>query len=178
MIGKETTLHTATVFVAVCVLLTPGCGNGQEVMELRHFALDSRQGLITTSYVTTDSTVKVEGAGSLRIEAASPTRVLLFETGDIDVEDARLIYRARLRTDDLDGQAYLEMWCAFDQMGEFFSRALQAPLSGTNDWATQETSFFLEAGQNPGNVKLNLVVDGVGTVWVDDVRLLRGPLSP
>ena len=178
MIGNGTTLHTATALVAVFVLLTPGSGNGQEVVELRHFDLDSRTGLITTSGVTTDSSVTVEGAGSLRIEAASPTRVLLFETGDIDVEDARLIYRARLRTDDLDGQAYLEMWCVFDEMGEFFSRALQTPLSGTNDWATQETPFFLEEGQNPTNVKLNLVVDGAGTVWIDDVRLLLGPLRP
>lgn len=171
-------LNPVISFLTASMLLIPGCGNSQEVVELRRFDLDSRQGLITTSGVTTDSTVTAEGAGSLRIDAASPTRVLLFETGDIDVEDARLIYRARLRTSDLDGQAYLEMWCVFDELGEFFSRALQAPLSGTNDWATQETPFLLEPGQNPNNVKLNLVVDGSGTVWIDDVRLVRGPLRP
>ena len=28
-----------------------------------------------------------------------------------------------------------------------------------------------EASQNPDNVKLNLVVEGSGTVWIDDIRL-------
>jgi hypothetical protein len=38
------------------------------------------------------------------------------------------------------------------------------------------TPFFLKKGENPENVKLNLVVDGVGTVWIDDIQLIRGPL--
>jgi hypothetical protein len=173
------TPRESTVFLlAACLFLTPGCGEDHEVVELRRFDLDSQEGIITTSGVATDSTVMVEGEGSLRIDAASPTRVLLFETGDIDVEDARVIYRARLRTEDLDGQAYLEMWCVFEDLGEYFSRALQGPLSGTNEWTTQETPFFLESGQNPVNVKLNLVIDGTGTVWIDDVQLLRGPRHP
>ena len=28
---------------------------------------------------------------------------------------------------------------------------------------------------NPSDVKLNLVIEGKGTVWIDDVRLLAGP---
>lgn len=156
-------------------MLLPACTQAEEAVEIRRYTLDTREGLITSSGVATDSTVVAEGTASLRVDASAPTRVPLFETGDIDVEDARLIYRARLRSEDLEGQAYLEMWCAFDALGEYFSRALQAPLSGTNEWTTQETPFFLEKGQNPVNVKLNLVVDGAGTVWVDDVRLLRGP---
>ena len=60
--------------------------------------------------------------------------------------------------------------------GEFFSRALNSPLSGTTDWVTQETPFFLKAGQDPSQVKLNLVVDGKGSVWIDNVVLARaGP---
>ena len=49
-------------------------------------------------------------------------------------------------------------------------------LSGTVEWATQETPFFLQRGQNPDNVKLNLVIEGTGTAWIDDVRLVRAPL--
>jgi hypothetical protein len=39
---------------------------------------------------------------------------------------------------------------------------------------TQETPFFLKKGENPNNVKLNLVIDGKGMVWIDDIRLFRG----
>jgi hypothetical protein len=59
---------------------------------------------------------------------------------------------------------------------EAFSRDLQSPLSGSNEWSTEETLFFLQAGQRPDNVKLKLVVDGQGTVWIDDIRLTSGPL--
>ena len=57
--------------------------------------------------------------------------------------------------------------------GRFPSR-LDTALTGTNEWTTREFPFILEAGQNPDNVKLNLVVDGTGTVWIDDVRLMAG----
>jgi len=78
-----------------------------------------------------------------------------------------------LRTEDLEGSAYLEMWCGFPGQGEFFSRALDTAVSGDTDWVSQETTFILQEGQNPENVRLNLIVDGAGTVWIDDLRLFR-----
>lgn len=44
-------------------------------------------------------------------------------------------------------------------------------------WTTVETPFFLQKGQNPDNIKLNLVVNGKGTVWIDDIKLIKGPLQ-
>ena len=106
-----------------------------------------------------------------------PTVIRLFETGDIDIEDARLIYQAKVRTEGVQGQVFLEMWCHFPGKGEFFSRGLQSPVSGTTEWTSVETPFFLQKGENPDNVKLNLVIDGTGTVWIDDIRLIKGPLK-
>jgi hypothetical protein len=148
-----------------------------QVVELKGFPLDSLEGIITQSGVELDRQVSSDGKGALKITAAEPTTVRLFEVGDIDVEDARLIYQARVRTEDVQGQAYLEMWCHFPGKGEFFSRGLQTPLTGTTDWTTEETPFFLKRGENPDNLKLNLVVSGKGTVWIDDIKLLKGPLQ-
>jgi hypothetical protein len=64
----------------------------------------------------------------------------------------------------------------FPGRGEYFPRALQSPLAGTNDWVTRETPFLLQQGQRPTRVKLNLVVDGEGTVWLDEVVLAKAPL--
>ncbi|MCZ6549959.1 MAG: hypothetical protein V3R69_01565 [candidate division NC10 bacterium] len=100
----------------------------------------------------------------------------LFEVGDLTVENARLIYQAKVRTAGVDGQVYLEMWCHFPGKGEFFSRGLETPLTGTTEWTTEETSFFLKKGQKPDYIKLNLVINGTGTAWIDDIRLLKGPL--
>lgn len=153
-----------------------GCSKTQApVEELRRYPLDSLDQVITRSGVEIDKEDSFDGSGSLRVTVDEPTVVRLYETGDIDAENGRLIYQARLRTKDLEGQAYLEMWCHFPGNGEFFSRNLQTPLSGTNYWTVEETIFFLKRGENPDNVKLNLVIDGKGTVWVDDIRLLKGP---
>lgn len=149
---------------------------GVEVTELRRFALDNTEGLITQSGVRIDEQISSDGNGSLRIEAMEPTTIRLFETGDIDIENARLIYQAKVRTENVEGRVYLEMWCHFPGKGEFFSKGLMNPLSGTNDWTAAETPFLLKKGENPDNVKLNLAIDGKGTVWIDDIRLLKGPL--
>ncbi len=148
-----------------------------EGFELKRYPLDNMEGVLTQSGVTIDKEISSDGNGSLRIEAAEPTTVRLFETGDIDIENARLIYQARVRTKNVEGQVYLEMWCHIAGLGEFFSKGLATPLTGTTDWTTEETPFFLKAGENPDNVKLNLVIKGKGTVWIDDIRLLKGPLK-
>ena len=138
--------------------------------------MNSLDGLITRSNVAVDTQITSDGDGSLQVSASAPLTVRLYETGDLDVDNARLVYQAKLRTEDMEGRVYLEMLCHFPEKGEFFSRALNAPISGTVEWTQQETPFFLKKGENPDNVRLNLVIDGRGTVWIDDVRLVRAPL--
>jgi hypothetical protein len=170
-----------TLVFCVCIVFiftAIGCTKpSTEVVELKKLPVDSMEGIITQSGVEIDRAVSSDGNGSLKITATEPTVVRLFETGDIDVENARLIYQAKVRTEGIDGKVYLEMWCNFPGKGEFFSRGLQTPLTGTTNWTTEETPFFLQKGENPDNVKLNLVIDGKGTAWIDDIRLMKGPLQ-
>lgn len=154
-----------------------GCSRpSKEVVVLKHFAVDSMDGVITRSGVRIDKQVSSDGNGALRVSAKAPVTVRLFEVKGMDVENTRLIYQAKVRTKNVAGQVYLEMWCHFPGKGEFFSRGLQSALTGTVDWTTQETPFFLKKGEKPDYVKLNLVVNGKGTAWIDDIRLLNGPL--
>ena len=160
--------------MTVCLL---GCSQpATQVTELRHFPLNNTNGIITRSNVAFDKHTSSDGNGSLRINATGPTVVRLFEVGDLTVENARLIYQAKVQTAGVDGQVYLEMWCHFPGKGEFFSRGLETPLTGTTEWTTEETPFFLKKGQKPDYIKLNLVINGTGTAWIDDIRLLKGPL--
>ena len=144
--------------------------------ELKRFPLDNTEGIITQSGIQIDNQISSDGNGSLRIEATEPTTIRLFETGDIDIENARLIYQARLRTENIEGgRVYLEMRCHIVGQGEF--PGVVRPLTESTDWTTTETWFLLEYGKNPDNVKLNLIIDGnKGIVWIDDIRLLKGPL--
>jgi hypothetical protein len=100
----------------------------------------------------------------------------LFEIAKPGVEDCMVIYRVKLKTEGLSSPAYLEMWCRFPGKGEFFSRDLEHPLTGSNDWASFETPFFLKKGEQPDLIKLNVVVKGSGKIWVKDVELIKAPL--
>jgi len=165
----------------VCVIMIfalGGCSKqSDKVTVLKKFPVDNLSEVITESNVDIVKNISSDGNGSLRIVAKEPTIVRLFEVDDIDIEDARLIYQAKVRTKDVKGQVYLEMWCHFPGKGEFFSRGLDSPLTGTTNWATLQIPFFLKKGEKPDYVKLNIVLNGTGTVWIDDVRLLKAPLQ-
>jgi hypothetical protein len=75
------------------------------------------------------------------------------------------------KTEGLKGRAYLEMWCRFPGRGEFFSRGLNNVVSGTTDWIDCQTPFFLKEGEQPDLVRLNVVVEGPGKIWIRDVAL-------
>lgn len=174
MISK---IYALSIWIGV-ILCVGGCSQrSKQITVIRHFPINNLQGIITRSDVQMDKQVSTDGNGSLRITATQPRVVQLFEAGDTDIENARLIYQAKLRTENVSGQVYLEMWCHFAGKGEFFSRGLQTPLTGTTEWTTEETPFFLKEGENPDNVKLNLVINGKGTVWIDDIRLLKSPFG-
>ncbi len=163
--------------IAVIAVLVSGCGRQQTtVTELKNFPVDSLDGLISLTGVEIDKNVSSDGNGSLKINAGEPMTVNLYEINDVEIENARLIYQARVRCQDLGGKAYLEMWCHFPGKGDYFSRGLQAPISGTMNWTTVETPFFLKTGEKPDIIKLNLVVEGKGTAWIDDVKLLKASL--
>jgi hypothetical protein len=170
------------VAIFVCLLMIFGLTNcfksTSQVVELKSFPIDNLEGIITQSGVQIDKTVSSDGKGSLRITVSEPTVVRLYEVRDLNIENARLIYQAKVRTEGVEGQTYLEMWCHFPGKGEFFSRGLQNTLTGTNQWVTMEIPFFLKKGENPDYVKLNLVINGKGTAWIDDIRLIKGQLMP
>lgn len=131
------------------------------------------------TFTTTDHTISkalhVSG-NAWTVKSSTNQVVRLFEVSEPAVEDCMLIYRAKLKTEDLNGPAYLEIWCRFPQLGEAFSRGLDNQVTGSNDWASYQTPFFLKKGEKPDLVKLNLVVKGTGKVWIKDVELLKAPL--
>ena len=148
-------------------------------IELKRFPVDTMEGIIAQAGVEIDKQISSDSNGSLRITATEATVVPLFEIRLSEahlvtyMKGTRLIYQAKVRTENVEGQVYLEMWCHFPGVGDFFSRGLMTTLTGTTDWTTVQTPFFLKKGENPDNVKLNLVINGKGTAWIDDIRLLK-----
>lgn len=118
--------------------------------------------------------ITVDGKG-WRIDAEEDRVVRLCEVADPGVGKCMLTYRAALRCENLRGRSYLEMWCRLPGKGEFFSRGLHQAIKRTTDWSTYEIPFRLKKGQRPDLIKLNLVVEGQGTVWIRSIELLEMP---
>ena len=111
------------------------------------------------------------------INAQEPQTFRLFEVEDPEAQQCLLTYRATIKSDELASRAFLEMWCRFPGRGEFFSRGLHQTVNGTTEWASFEIPFYLKKGQKPDLIKLNVVVEGIGKVWLKDIELLSTMLS-
>lgn len=161
-----------SVLMAVMAVLMLGNVSVQ-AQELKKLSLDDVSSLGLK--INSDNTVKVEGSGSVRIETAWPTTVCLGEVTGLDVEDAKLVFKAKVRS-DLDGSAFLEMWVQVGE-GQYFSKGMNDPVQAKSDWKTIHTPFMFQRGQRPKKATLNLVINGKGTIWIDDIVLSKEHLN-
>ena len=162
---------------SVLFFLIVSCNLQNRSTELKYFPIDDLNGIITQSGIQLDKSVSSDGNGSIKIEASKPATIVLYDIVDIRIEDAQLIYEAKLKSEGLSGQAYLEMWYVSKDKGEFFSRGFETAIAGTTDWTTVSTIFLLKKNEMPDQIRLNVVVNGVGTVWIDDVHLSKLKMS-
>jgi len=159
--------------LAIILVLSISCSVNTEKKELKRFSVDDLNGIPAQSGIQIDKSISSDGNGSIKIEANNPVVIALYSVNDIKVEDAQIIYEAKVKSESLNGQALLEMWCVFNDKGEFFSRGFDSVISGTSDWKTIKTVFNLRKGEMPDQIKLNIMVNGVGTVWIDDIHLSK-----
>jgi hypothetical protein len=141
--------------------------------ELKKLNLDDSSTIGVT--IRTDTQIKAEGKGSIKISTQWPTQICLGEVTGLNVENARLLYKAKVRS-ELEGSAFLEMWVHIGS-GQYFSRGMNDTVSGKADWKEIQTPFVFKQGQQPDKVTLNLLINGKGTVWIDDIVLLKEPLK-
>ena len=125
--------------------------------------------------IESDAAVKVEGKASVKITTAWPTTVCLGEVTGLNVEEAKLVFKAKVKT-DLQGDAFLEMWVQVGG-GQYFSKGMNDPIKGKSDWKMIQTPFIFQKGQKPEKVTLNVVINGKGIIWIDDVVLSKEPLK-
>jgi len=141
--------------------------------ELKRLNLDNASAIGIS--IQTDTQIKTEGKGSIKITTQWPTTICLGEVIGLNVENAKLLYTAKVKS-DLDGSAFLELW-AHVGGGQYFSRGMNDVVSQKTDWKLIQTPFLFQKGQRPDKVTLNLVINGKGIVWIDDIVLSKEPLK-
>ena len=165
--------YRLTMWAAIGAITCLWASTPVSASEVLTLNLDSSDALGTI--VSVDQNVKFEGKGSIRVSTKWPTTICLGQISGLNIENTRLVYQARVKSEDLEGDAFLEMWCKVGS-GQYFSRGLTSTISGTKDWQTIRTAFILNKGQKAQTVTLNLVINGLGTVWVDDIQLAEKSL--
>ena len=145
---------------------------GQQIVTVRW---DVDQMGVVQAFNTSDATIARDGIGvedgGWKITAADTRTVRLFEVKDPNLKIGPFFYRAKIKTENVKGRAYLEMWVRLPGQGESFSKGLNNALSGSNGWAEYEIPFLLRKGEQPDLVKLNVTIEGGGTVWIKDIEL-------
>jgi hypothetical protein len=153
------------IFLLIC---TPSLAG-----ELKRLNLDDASSIGLK--IQTDSVIKVEGKGSVKITTLWPITVCLGEVTGLDIENAKLVYTARVRS-ELQGTAFLEMW-AHVGGGQYFSKGMNDTIQGKSDWKTIRAPFMFQKGQRPDKITLNVVINGKGILWIDNIVLSREPLQ-
>ena len=153
--GEERVKRLVSLLASITIVLA--ASQSATAQDLKKLSLDDSSSIGLK--LRTDSAVKVEGAASLRIETLWPTSVCLGEIAGVDVEAARLLFRARVRT-DLEGDAFLEMWVQVAGGGQYFSRGMNDAVRGKSDWKSIQTPFTFAKGQKPDKVTLVITIDG------------------
>jgi hypothetical protein len=120
------------------------CNVQTEKSELKYFPMNDLNGIVTQSGIELDKNISDDGNGSIKITADKPLVIQLYSVDDVKVDDTQVVYEANIKSNDLKGQAYLEMWCVFKDKGEYFSRGFDSVISGDEDWKTIRTVFNLE----------------------------------
>lgn len=160
-------------FAIMAVLALASSLTAADELNLKKLSLDDAS--TVSPRIQTDSKVKVEGKGSVKITTRWPTTVCLGEVAGLDLQNAKLVYKAKVKS-DLDGIAFLEIWAHVGE-GQYFSKGVNDPIKKKADWKSIQTSFVFQKGQRPDKVTLNLVIQGKGTVWIDDIVLSKTALK-
>lgn len=161
-------------FVSLIILSMTilNCSNAETAV-LFSDSMNSNTQLRQSDNMHFTSDISSDSDGSYMLPADSSAVFPLLAVHNIDVENTVIVYSAYVKTIDVKGRCYLEMWCFFPGRGRFFSRGLDNTLTGNNDWTEVTTPFFLKEGENPDSIHLNLIIEGSGTVYIDNIRLLQ-----
>ncbi len=158
------------------IAVAASCSRSQKPGALRSYSLNSLDGVIPNDLISFDKGISFDGQGSIKASVHGPTTIPLISVTDLKIDDTRLVYTARVRTEKVIGQVFLEMIAYFPYGREVLTRGQEKLLSGTNDWKDQEAALDLHKGSIPDSLRLSFVINGRGTAWIDDIALSRARL--
>jgi hypothetical protein len=157
---------------------TSGDGSAAEadgVVEVARFPL-SDGAIPPGADAAFDSGVSQDGGGSLRVQTSQGGRLRLYRLDDLGLVQGEVVFTGFLRSRGLGGRAVMELWCRPAEGDAAFVRGYGSAVTGDAEWTPQEVRFSNPAlCRNPVSIELNVLIEGAGTVWIDNLRLWSVP---
>ena len=166
--------------IAVTAALTAGgCGRGPA--EVASFPVDGDQDIVDRGgeNVAFDREESADGGGSLRAESERPRTVRLYEIRNPRGLEGRLIVlTAQVKSVGVHGRVFPELWINAAGRNEVQARNPAGVIGKTRNWTPVRIEYRCEQGERPDLLRVNLVIDGFGRAWIDDIRITSEPLPP
>ncbi len=164
------------IVVVVGLLAATACKPKVEPpKEVETFSCDTLDNLLTPQAVVVDKQGAAEGGGALKMVAEQPATIPLYDM-KFPGEGAKFTLRYKMKVKDFLGDAYGQMDVNFASGGKQEVKNYQTALGATSDWLDRELVYTVQKGQKVNSITFSAVLGGSGTVWVDDVHLIRAPL--
>jgi len=155
-----------------------GCGKKKPL--IYNFPVNSLNRVISKFNLKLDNEVSYDGLSSIRVDSKDTTTAYIFVLYDIPVKRAKLTWEAYCKSEDLKGKAFLEMGV---QISKKYRKELESYLHqskdflrGTTNWQKIKVEFLVLENLKVDVVQLNLIIEGEGTVWIDQVRFTVLPI--
>ncbi|HSI63669.1 MAG TPA: hypothetical protein VLE43_11140 [Candidatus Saccharimonadia bacterium] len=124
--------------------------------------------------ITHDVTASADGNGSIKVEAVQNALVTIADQSGLSVKEGHTLWcTIKVKCAGVKQRAYLEMWCEVAEGRRAFSKGLDQPLQGDSDWKEIRLPMMVNGDFTVSRALVNVVIEGPGTVWVDQVTFAK-----
>jgi hypothetical protein len=124
--------------------------------------------------ISIDKETTADGNGSIKVEAAHSALVTIADQKNLSVSrDNTLWCTLRVKCAGVKQRAHLEMWCEVADGTRAFSQGLDQLLIGDSDWREIRLPMMVNGDFTVSRALVNVVIEGPGTVWVDEVKFSK-----
>lgn len=114
-----------------------------------------------------------EEADALRVDLdyTSVFNLKKVDLGGQSYSGKTLNYSLRTKTMNFEGQAFLELAIRFKGTTTLYRRGFNSKVVNNSDWQTLRVAYPIRPSEKPEIAYLNVIVEGRGTIWFDDIKM-------
>ncbi len=156
-----------------------GCSQKHlELVEIDRNTIENEDDIKNIDNAVFDDKNSSDGNGSLMLKVENSTKITLLHKNDIDTKECSLVILMMFRTSDIDAKDNLFLELSTVQLSGLntTTRSVRKLIEFSPEWAETSITLVPEPEYYPDNFTLQLISNGTGTIWIDDIVVTKSPL--